>query len=86
MVTILIAGATALVISLLGMLLIGLTFVSGMALGAGLVVAVTVAASLTLLPALLGFAGDNVERTRWRGLLAAGFAAVGSSENLRTHH
>ncbi|HEX5096124.1 MAG TPA: MMPL family transporter, partial [Acidimicrobiia bacterium] len=37
----------------------------------------TVAASLTLLPALLGFAGDNIERTKWRGLVAAGFVAVG---------
>ena len=74
--SVLFAGTTV-VISLLGMLLIGLTFVSGMALGAGLVVAITVAASLTLLPALLGFAGDNIERTRWRGLLAAGFAAIG---------
>ncbi len=27
-------------------------------------------------PALLGFAGDNIERTSWRGLVAAGFVAV----------
>ncbi|MDQ3294904.1 MAG: MMPL family transporter, partial [Actinomycetota bacterium] len=40
------------------------------------VVAVTVAASLTLLPALLGFAGERIELTRWRGLIAAGLAAV----------
>ena len=33
-------------------------------------------ASLTLLPALLGFAGDRIEVTRWRGLIAAGFVAV----------
>jgi RND superfamily putative drug exporter len=65
------------VISLLGMLLIGVTFVAGLAVGAALVVAVTVAASMTLLPALLGFAGDKIERTRWRGLLAAGSLAVG---------
>ena len=32
--------------------------------------------SLTLLPALLGWAGDRVEVTRWRGLVAAGFAAL----------
>ena len=54
-----------------------MTFVNGLALGAALVVAITVAASLTLLPALLGFAGERIELTRWRGLLAAGFAAVG---------
>ena len=33
-------------------------------------------ASLSLLPALLGFAGERVEVTRWRGLIAAGFAAA----------
>ena len=38
--------------------------------------AVTVLASLTLLPALLGFAGERVELTRWRGLIAAGLVAV----------
>ncbi|HEX6419800.1 MAG TPA: MMPL family transporter [Acidimicrobiales bacterium] len=74
--SVLFAGTTV-VISLVGMLLIGVTFVSGLALGAALVVAITVAASLTLLPALLGFAGDKIERTRWRGLLTAGFVAVG---------
>jgi len=70
------AGATV-VISLLGMLLMGVSFVQGLAVGASAVVAVTVLASLTLLPALLGFAGDRVERTRWRGLVAAGLVAVG---------
>ncbi len=74
--SVLFAGTTV-VISLLGMLLIGVTFVAGLALGAALVVAITVAASLTLLPALLGFAGEKIERTRWRGLIAAGFVAVG---------
>jgi len=74
--SVLFAGTTV-VISLLGMLLVGVTFVNGLALGAATVVAITVAASLTLLPALLGFSGWNVERTRWRGLIAAGFAAIG---------
>ena len=57
------------------MLAVGVTFVHGPALGAALVVAITVA-SLTLLPALLGFAGHRVERTPLAGLVAAGFAAV----------
>src|SRR5690606_36193089 len=70
-------AGTTVVLSRLGMLRIGVTFVSGLALGAALVVAITVAASLTLLPALIGFAGDNIERTRWRGLVAAGCAAIG---------
>jgi RND superfamily putative drug exporter len=73
--SVLFAG-TAVVISLLGMLLMGVTFVQGLAIGAASVVAVSVAASLTLLPALLGFAGQRIECTRWRGLIAAGFAAI----------
>ena len=69
------AGATV-VISLLGMLLMGIGFIGGLGITASLTVAVTVLASLTLLPALLGFAGENVERTKWRGLIAAGALAV----------
>ncbi len=69
------AGITV-VVSLLGMLLIGLAFVSGLGIGAAIVVAVTLAASLTLLPAMLGIAGHRVEVTRYRGLIAAGFVAL----------
>src|SRR5262245_48841449 len=70
------AGATV-VISLLGMLLMGVGFVGGLGITAALTVAVTVLASVTLLPALLGFAGEKIERTRWRGLVAAAFVAFG---------
>ena len=70
------AGATV-VISLLGMLLMGVGFVGGLGITAAVTVAVTVLASVTLLPALLGFAGSRIERTRWRGLTAAGFVALG---------
>jgi putative drug exporter of the RND superfamily len=74
--SVLFAGTTV-VISLLGLLIVRVVFVNGLALGAALVVAITLAASLTLLPALLGFAGARIEVTRWRGLVAAGFAAIG---------
>jgi RND superfamily putative drug exporter len=74
--SVLFAGATV-VISLLGMLLMGVSFVQGLAVSAAATVAVTVLASLTLLPALVGFAGGDLERTRWRGLVAAGLVAVG---------
>ena len=73
-------AGTTVVISLLGMLVMGVSFVQGLAVGAAVVVAVTVIASLTLLPALLGFAGERIEVTRWRGLIAASlvaFALVG---------
>ena len=69
-------AGTTVVISLLGMLVMGVSFVQGLAVGAAIVVAVTVVASLTLLPALLGFAGERVEVTRWRGLIAAALVAL----------
>jgi putative drug exporter of the RND superfamily len=69
------AGITV-VVSLLGMLLIGLAFVSGLGIAAATTVAVTMLASITLLPALLGFAGDRIEVTRWRGIIAAGLVSV----------
>jgi RND superfamily putative drug exporter len=69
-------AGTTVVISLLGMLVMGMSFVTGLAVGAAVVVAMTMVASLTLLPAILGFAGERVEVTRWRGLLAAGLVAV----------
>jgi putative drug exporter of the RND superfamily len=73
--SVLFAGTTV-VISLLGMLIMQLSFVSGLAIGAAVVVAMTLLASLTLLPALLGFAGERVEVTRRRGLIAATLIAV----------
>jgi RND superfamily putative drug exporter len=69
-------AGTTVVISLLGMLTMQVSFVGGLAVGAATVVAVTIVASLTLLPALLGFAGQRVDVTRWRGLIAAGLVAV----------
>ena len=69
-------AGTTVVISLLGMLIMELSFVTGLAVGAAVVVLITMVASLTLLPALLGFAGERVEVTRWRGLIAAGFVAL----------
>jgi len=69
------AGITV-VVSLLGMLLMGLAFISGLGVGAATTVAVTMIASITLLPALLGFAQHRVEVTRWRGIIAAGFLAI----------
>jgi putative drug exporter of the RND superfamily len=60
---VLFAGTTV-VISLLGILLMGFEFVEGLAIGGAAAVAVTMVASVTLLPALLGFVGKNIDR--WR--------------------
>ncbi|HTK14775.1 MAG TPA: MMPL family transporter [Acidimicrobiia bacterium] len=58
---VLFAGLTV-IIALLGMLAIGLSFISGLGIGAAAVVAVTVIAAVTLLPAMLGFVGTNIDR------------------------
>lgn len=70
------AGCTV-VISLLSLMLVGVKFVQGLGISAAAVVAVTIVASVTLLPALLGFAGRRVEIVRWRGLAGAGLVALG---------
>lgn len=70
------AGATV-VVSLLGMYLIGLPFMSGLGTAAATTVLLTMAAAVTLLPALLGFVQRRVEITRARGFVAAVLVAVG---------
>jgi RND superfamily putative drug exporter len=64
---VLFAGLTV-IISLLGMLLLGVTFLYGVATAAALAVLMTMIASLTLLPALLAIAGRRVDRWRIPGL------------------
>jgi RND superfamily putative drug exporter len=73
---VLFAGTTV-VISLLGMFLMGLAFVRGLAVGASVTVLMTMLASITLLPALLGFAKHRIEVTRWRGLISVSIFALG---------
>ena len=63
---VLFAGGTV-VISLLGMLTMGLSYLQGVAASSVLAVLVVLAASLTLLPAILGFVGTNVDRFRVPG-------------------
>jgi RND superfamily putative drug exporter len=55
------AGATV-VISLCGLFLVGVDFIRGLGLGAALTVLVMMIASITLVPALLGFAGRKIDK------------------------
>jgi putative drug exporter of the RND superfamily len=50
------------VISFLGILLMGFPFVEGIAVGGAAAVLVTMLASITLLPAMIGFVGRNIDR------------------------
>ena len=67
---VLFAGTTV-CIALLGMLVLQLSFLNGVAIAASLTVLITMLASLTLLPALLGFQGAHVLSRRERRSLAA---------------
>lgn len=56
------------IISLLGMFLMGLPFVRGLAAATAMVVLLTIIASVTLLPAMLGFAGHAIDRLHIPGI------------------
>ena len=59
--------------------LMGLAFVTGLGHRRRHRGGVTMVASVTLLPALLGFAKHRVEVTRWRGIIAASLVPSASS-------
>ena len=58
---VLFAGITV-IIAVLGLFIMGLAMITGMAVGISLGVLMTMLASLTLLPAVLGFVGRNIDR------------------------
>ncbi|HEX5947017.1 MAG TPA: MMPL family transporter [Acidimicrobiales bacterium] len=59
--SVLVAGGTV-IVAILSLYLIGIDFVAAIGLASAVTVATTLAASVTLLPALLGFAGDAIDR------------------------
>jgi putative drug exporter of the RND superfamily len=76
---VLFAGVTV-IIALMGMLLLGLSFLYGVAMSAALAVLMTMIAALTLLPALLTIAGRRVDKLRIPGL---GSRQPSTAENTR---
>jgi RND superfamily putative drug exporter len=67
---VLFAGATVCV-ALLGLFVLGLGFLNGLAIASAMTVLLTMATALTLLPAMLGFMGKRVLSRRERRRLAA---------------
>jgi putative drug exporter of the RND superfamily len=65
--SVLVAGTTVL-ISVLGLFLMGVSYLQGVALSASLAVLTVMAAAVTLLPALLSLAGPRVNRLRLPGM------------------
>jgi len=78
------AGSTV-VVALLGMLILRLGFLNGVAISASLTVLITMVASLTLLPALLGFQKNRVLSRRERQALQTA-GATGDIESPRWHN
>lgn len=71
------AGITV-VIALMGLFLMGLSFVQGVAAASSIGVAMMVAGSITLLPALLSLIGTRIENTTWAAMGAVGLLIVGA--------
>jgi putative drug exporter of the RND superfamily len=73
--TVLFAGTTV-CIALLGQFALGVSFLHGLAISSAVAVALTMATSLTFLPAMLGSLGPKVLSRRERKVLAAGGPAL----------
>jgi len=80
---VLFAGTTV-IIALMGLTLMGLAFVQGMAIASSIGVLLMVLGSLTLLPALLGWVGTRVDNTTRAALIAVVVAVAGSIIGLIT--
>jgi putative drug exporter of the RND superfamily len=65
------AGITV-IVSLLGLFIVGLSFVRGLAAASAISVLFMMLASITLLPALIGFAGQRIDQTSRAAALAVG--------------
>lgn len=70
------AGVTV-VVSLLGLILIGLSFTTGLGITAAIVVSVVMAGSVTLLPASIGLVKNGIETTRVGDVVIALIVSVG---------
>lgn len=65
-------AGTTVIISLLGLFLLQLPFMRGLAVGAIAAVVLVMLAAVTLLPAMLGFSGRAIDNLRIPGLLQSG--------------
>ena len=83
--SVIIAGSTV-VIAMLGLFFVGVSYMYGVALAASIAVLVVMSASITLLPALLGFAGRKVDRLRIPFLGRRKLHEVGDSPAFRWAH
>jgi RND superfamily putative drug exporter len=74
---VLFAGLTV-IISLMGLFLMGLSFVQGIAVASSIGVLMMILGALTLVPALLGWVGLRIHETTRAALIAVGLAVAGA--------
>ena len=74
---VLFAGITV-IISLMGLFLMGLSFVQGIAVASSVGVLMMILGSLTLVPALLGWVGRRIDNTTRAALIAVGLGVAGA--------
>lgn len=77
-------AATTVMISLLGLFVMGLSFVRGMAVAGSTGVLLMMMASITLLPAFLGFTGRRIYHTTRAAGIAVGSVVVGGLAGIAT--
>lgn len=78
------AGITV-IVALLGLLSIGLAFVTGFAVAMAIGVAVMMVGSVSLLPALLAMVGTRIESTSWAAVSALGALVISAMISVFTH-
>jgi RND superfamily putative drug exporter len=78
------AGITV-IVALLGLLSIGLAFVTGFAVAMAIGVAVMMIGSVSLLPALLAMVGTRIESTSWAAVFALGSLVISAMVSVFTH-
>ena len=78
------AGITV-IVALLGLVSVGLAFVSGFAVAMAIGVAVMIVASVTLLPALLAMVGERIDNTSYAAVAALTAFVLGGMAGIFTH-
>ena len=78
------AGITV-IVALLGLISVGLPFVTGFAVAMAIGVAVMIVASVTLLPALLSMVGARIDNTSWAAVVSLTLAVVGAMAAIFAH-
>ncbi|MFM8553786.1 MAG: MMPL family transporter [Acidimicrobiales bacterium] len=78
------AGITV-IVAVLGLISVGLPFVTGFAVAMAIGVAVMIVAAVTLLPALLSMIGTRIDNTSWAAVISLTVAVTGAMVAIFVH-